>query len=185
MWVPAQLVSFRVSCPSDLDDQFGVDTPLGRAFAAIALARFAGVRGGRLIAVNLGLPAHCASTGARHWHAIDQAGHWPTCVRAIARLFEQLHADPPPNDYERRRISAQPAAIRAQAWRLLPNARREDRRRFSATLWTLYTGSELDFAPTPLHEWAMTSGTETGDVIEAAATGLGKPTDEPLAWQPP
>ena len=80
---------------SDLDDQFGVDTPLGRAFAAIALARFASDRGWRLIAVNLGLPAHCASTGARHWHTIDKAGHWPTYVGAIARLFEQLHGDHP------------------------------------------------------------------------------------------
>lgn len=170
---------------SDLDDQFGINTPLGRAFAAIALARFASDRGWRLIAVNLGLPAHCASTGARHWHAIDKAGHWPTYVRAIARLFEQLHADPPPIDYERRRITAQPAAIRAQAWRLLPDATRGERRRFSATLWTLYTGGEIGFAPMPLHEWAMTDAAEADDAIESAATELGKPTGEPLSWQPP
>jgi hypothetical protein len=184
--IPSTLWPGSVTLGSpEIDDQFGVDTPLGRAFAAIALARFASDRGWRLIAVNLGLPAHCASTGARHWHAIDKAGLWPTYVRAISRLFEQLHANPPLIDYERRRITAQPAAIRAQAWRLLPDARRGDRRRFSASLWVQYTGGELQFAPAPLHEWTTTDDSETGEVIESAATGLGKPTGEPLAWQPP
>ena len=170
---------------AEVDAQFGVGTPLGRAFAAIALARFASDRGWRLIAVNLGLPAHCASTGARHWHAIDKAGHWPDYVRAIARLFEQLHADPPPIDYERRRITAQPAAVQAQARRLLPDATGEDRRRFSAALWSLYTGGDLEFAPTPLSKSAKATGTEPDELIEAAARGLGKRTDEPLVWQPP
>ncbi|MBK8867394.1 MAG: hypothetical protein V9G15_12985 [Dermatophilaceae bacterium] len=121
----------------------------------------------------------------RHWHTIDQAGHWTTYVRAIARLFEQLHADLTPIDYEWRRISALPAALRAQAWRLLPNATRGEPPRFSASLWVQYTGGELQLAPAQLHEWNATDDPETGDVIESAATGLGKPTGEPLAWQPP
>ncbi|MGV1009548.1 MAG: TniQ family protein [Dermatophilaceae bacterium] len=107
----------------ELDARHGVDTPLGRAFAAIALARFGSDRGWRLIAVNLGLPAHCASTGARHWYAIDKAGLWSIYVQAISRLFEQLHADPPPINYKRRRITAQPATVQAQARRLLPQGR--------------------------------------------------------------
>lgn len=170
---------------AELDSHHGVDTPLGRAFAAIALARFASDRGWRLIAVNLGLPASCASTGARHWHAIDKAGHWPTYIHAISRLFELLHADPPPIDYQRRRITAQPAAIQAQGRRLLTDATREDRRGFGARLWTLYTGSEIQFAPAPLSEGPQPGGPAPDEMIAATAAALGKPPDEPLVWQPP
>ena len=185
--IPSTLWPGSVTLGSaELDAQFGVDTPFGRAFAAIALARFASDRGWRLIAVNLGLPAHSASTGARHWHAIDKAGHWPTYVRAIARLFERLHADAPPIDYERRRITAQPEAIKTLARNLLaPDVTRDDRRAFSAHLWGAYTGGHISFAPKPLSEWANDQEEEPKDVLEAAATGLSRPPGEPLTWQPP
>jgi len=49
----------------------------------------------------------------------------------------------------------------------------------------MYTGGQLEFAPTPLQDWRLAASTEPNEVIEAAATGLGKPTDEPLTWQPP
>jgi len=171
---------------AELDAQFGVETPLGRAFAAIALARFASDRGWRLIAVNLGLPAHCASTGARHWHAIDKAGLWPTYVRSIARVFEQLQADPPPIDYERRRITAQPDAIKALARKFLaPETTRDERRAFCAHLWSVYTGGHITFAPKPLSEWANDQEDAPKNVLESAATGVGRPPGEPLTWQPP
>lgn len=60
-----------------LDVEHGVDAPLGRALAALALARYGSTRGWRLLAVGLGLPARSATTGARHWHGIDQAGSGP------------------------------------------------------------------------------------------------------------
>ena len=170
----------------ELDSHHGVDTPLGRAFAAIALARFASDRGWRLIAVNLGLPAHCASTGARHWHAIDKAGHWPTYVQAIGRLFEQLHACPPPIDYERRRITAQPDAVKTLVRkRHAPDSTRDERRAFCAHLWSVYTGGHITFAPKPLSGWANDHEDAPDDVLESAATGLGRPPGEPLTWQPP
>lgn len=170
----------------DLDARHGINTPLGRAFAAIALARFASDRGWRLIAVNLGLPAHCASTGARHWHTIDKAGLWPSYVQAISRLFEQLHANPPPIDYERRRLTAQPEAIKTVARKLLaPDATRDKQRAFCAHLWSVYTGGNNIFAPPPLSECAEAPEPTSGEATDAAARALGKPTHEPLVWQPP
>ena len=115
-WIPTTLWpgAFTLG-QSSLDQEFGVSTPLGQAFAAIALARYGSTRPWKLLATNLALPAHCATSGAKHWRALDQAGHWPTYTNAIGALFEQLHANPPPIDYERRRITAQPAAIHAVA----------------------------------------------------------------------
>lgn len=126
-------------------------------------------------------PAPAPATGTQ----IDKAGLWSIYVQAISRLFEQLHADPPPINYERRRITAQPATVQAQARRLLPDAKREDRRGFSARLWTLYTGGEIEFAPAPLSDWAQAAEPASSEAIEAAAAALGNLTDEPLVWQPP
>lgn len=169
-----------------LDTHHGIDTPLGRAFGAIALARFGSDRGWRLIAVNLALPAHCASTGARHWRGIDKAGLWPAYTRAIAELFEHLHAHPPPIDYQRRRITAQSAAVQAQARHILaPEATPEDRRAFCATLWNAYTAGDLSFAPEPFRRASLECETADDELLVQAASGLGKPPTEPLTWRPP
>ena len=125
-------------------------------------------------------------TGARHWHAIDKAGHWPTYVQAIGRLFEQLHACPPPIDYERRRITAQPDAVKTLVRkRHAPDSTRDERRAFCAHLWSVYTGGHITFAPKPLSGWANDHEDAPDDVLESAATGLGRPPGEPLTWQPP
>lgn len=82
----------------------------------------------------------------------------------------------PPIDYERRRITAQPEAIKTLARNLLaPDATRDDRRAFGAHLWGAYTGGHISFAPRPLSEWANDQEDEPKDVLEAAATGLSRP----------
>lgn len=188
-WIPTTLWtgSFTLN-DHDTDAKYGIDTPTGRTFAALALARYGSTRPWRLLAVNLALPARSALTGARHWHKIDKAGLWPAYMRAIVRLFDHLHAAPPPIDYERRRITAQPTRITAEARRALTAHPHLGigRRHYARALWAAYTQAEPDFAPADLHA-TTTEGHPPipEEILSESARRLGKPDTEPLAWHPP
>lgn len=170
----------------DLDTEFEIQSPLGRTLAAMALAKYASNRPWRLIAINFALPAHLATLGTRHWRAIDKAGHWANYVTAIDRLFQDLHSHPPPIDYERRRITAQPQAIASQA--RVAAADHPDRQiatsDFALSLWGAYTGTHAGYAPAELAEDDDHSST-FASLFDRYATALGKPAAEPLTWRPP
>jgi len=191
--IPATVWDGALTLDDDPDDTLGIRTPTGRAFVAIALARYGSDRPWRLLAVNLGLPAHAASLGARHWHAIDRAGRWPDYLRAVSDLFQLLHDSPPPIDYERRRITAQPARVTTAAGKLHgrdPHGT-PGRAALARALWSTYTGTHVSFAPSQLRPHVRDDPDDAPDdqlILRGAdllQQGLRPHHEEPLAWQPP
>jgi hypothetical protein len=189
-WIPAGLWNGAITLGIETDAQLGIDTDIGRAFAALALAKFGSVRPWRYLAINLGLPAGLAVSGAKHWKAIDSAGLWPAYVTTIGNLFERLHNDPPPIDYERRRVTAQPALVLREARRALANSQvlalAIEQHTYASALWSTYTGGNSDHAPAEIRATIQPPHLAIPqEALTDSALQLGKPKIEPLVWRPP
>jgi len=189
-WIPAGLWDGVITLGPETDAQFGISTNIGRAFAALALARFGSVRSWPYLAINLALPAGLAVRGAKHWKALDSAGLWPTYVATIGNFFERLHRNRPPIDYERRRITAQPALVLREARRALTASqvlrRVTDQHTYANILWSIYTGGNTDYAPPEIRATIQAPNLAIPlEAITDSAVHLGKPKAEPLTWRPP
>ncbi|MBD7919905.1 TniQ family protein [Cellulomonas sp. Sa3CUA2] len=168
-WIPQQIWSGALAF--DAPDDFGIDSPTGRTFASIALARYGTTRPWAVIATNLGLPAHSAPAYHRHWKRIHDSGRWPEYLRAVDGLFNRLHEEPPPIDYERRRLACGDGlGLRAIAQKVLaelPEGRGpETAIAVARVFWAKYTGGCLTMAHPPLRSErpGRHSGTTTPQV---------------------
>lgn len=180
------------------DADLGLDTPTGRTFVSLCLARYGTARPFGVIATALGLPGWSASRYEKHWKAIHTSGRWRQYLAGLDCLFHQLHDDPPPINYQRRRDTAFDAEllrpVADQLHARLPEdvRRRASRAQWRRVTWALYTGGDLTNAP-PAHyrtDMAPTGPArpplaKAAELIEAAWPEEFLPDSEPLVWTPP
>ena len=176
-------------------DELDLGSPTARAAAAVGLARYGSTRPWRVIAINLGLPGHLATACARHWRQIHRAGHWHAYLSTLDDLFTRLHDQPPPIDYERRRLKAGDVpALLGHAHDALEIAgtpsHPDSAPALAQRFWQLYTGGHPDFAPALIADHGP--GPPRGildDCLPALHRAVhdGDPDADhgPLTWVPP
>jgi hypothetical protein len=76
------------------------------AAQAMALAKMGDVRSWTVIALDLGLPKDMSTPVRRYWRHIVRSGRWGEALASLTALREHLRRDPPPIDYQLRRIIA-------------------------------------------------------------------------------
>lgn len=171
----------------------GLETPHGRAFISMCLARYGTTRSWRAIATSLGLPASAGRGVHRAWGKIEAADRTSAYIQAIDRLFIQLHEAPPPIDYERRRTLLWHVGTLAKSMaRESPSAKGwpsishfDDHVEF----WATYTGGSTEFAPPSYRDaaWTATRGSihsprlDNLPIQDSASATAG----EPMTWTPP
>ncbi|WP_238845708.1 hypothetical protein [Nocardia terpenica] len=179
-------------------DELDLHTPVGRAAASLALARYATDRPWKVIATGLGLPGSAARQCRAHWRRIDRIGCWPEYLAAIDQLFHQLHDRPPPIDYHRRRV-IDIAIYNTAAQKVLatkPNESWRTRATLVRAYWHVSTGSSLHFAPATIRgadayvlRHAESIGDEQPQLLAAMHRSVGNLLPGyacgPLSWQPP
>jgi hypothetical protein len=74
------------------------------AAQAMALAKMGDVRSWTVIALDLGLPKDMSTPVTRYWRHIVRSGRWGEALASLTALREHLRRDPPPIDYQLRRI---------------------------------------------------------------------------------
>jgi hypothetical protein len=123
------------------------------AAQAMALAKMGDVRSWKLIALDLGLPRDMSTPVTRYWRQIVRSGRWGEALASLTALREQLRRDPPPIDYQLRRIIADDpnrlvGAIHEGGFDASTgghHAVHDVVRRF----WEHFTGGDLAYAPPP------------------------------------
>jgi hypothetical protein len=148
-----------------MEDQHlvGLNSPYGRVFVALCLAKYGTTRSWRTVAAALGLPATSAARFARYWPTLRSANLVGSFLAAIDDLFHRVHDSPPPIDYHQRRVAA---------W---------DPADFVGLLNGEF--SPRGVAPVhPLDAWTLTGewATYTGGVPLLAPPGYGRPTGSRL-----
>lgn len=103
-WVPQAV--WPGALQMEDQDLLGLDSPRGRVFVALCLAKYGTTRSWRTVASALGLPATSAKHFARYWPALRSANRVAPFLVAIDDLFHRLHHNPPPIDYHQRRVAA-------------------------------------------------------------------------------
>ena len=181
----------------DPGDRLRLQSPAGRAAAAIALARYGTARPWRVIATNFALPGVTAAQCSRHWATIKAKGRWNDYLRAVDALFCRLHRQPPPIDYERRRLTVADASVVLDLARhglaaTEPGGRvAPDPAPVALQFWSTYTGGDPAFAPTALigPGRADQPPSDVDALLTAMHTHLHRDDPDadagPLSWQPP
>lgn len=183
--------------------QDSFDSPLAAAAQAMALIKIGDTRSWSIIALDLGLPKDIALPVTQYWRRIVRAGLWPVVLAALTQLKEQLRLDPPPIDYQHRRIIADDTSRLSNA---LTDAGIHSRnqhdkhlRAVTARFWELFTGGDIRFAaaqfalPTDMHHsWPATRISIDMEYTGTFETAYGWMTTAntlrprgPLTWQPP
>jgi hypothetical protein len=196
-WVP------QVLWPNTIWRSGAAPLEVEAAAQAMALAKMGDVRSWKLIALDLGLPKDMSTPVTRYWRQIVRSGRWDEALAALTMLREQLRRDPPPIDYQLRRIIADDPnrfirAIREAGFDTSTGDQREVHdvlRRF----WEHFTGGDLAYAPPPyavpstrIHLWR----TQTTDMDHSYAElfqdayrymrrASSLRPQGPLTWRPP
>jgi hypothetical protein len=173
------------------------------AAQAMALAKMGDVRSWKLIALDLGLPKDMSTPVTRYWRHIVRSGRWAEALASLTTLQEQLRRDPPPTDYQLRRIIADdPSRIVGALHEAGFDTSSGDQcevpdvaRRF----WEHFTGGDLAYAPPPyalpstrIQRWRSktaaidhTYATLFRDAYECLRQANGLRPQGPLTWRPP
>jgi hypothetical protein len=173
------------------------------AAQAMALAKMGDVRSWKLIALDLGLPKDTATPVTRYWRQIVRSGRWDEALASLTALREQLRRDPPPVDYQLRRIIADDPRrlIRAihEAGFDTSNGNQHEVNNVVRRFWEHFTGGDLTYAPPPyalpstrIHLWR----TQTTDMDHTYAElfqdayrymrrASSLRPQGPLTWRPP
>jgi hypothetical protein len=203
-WVPQVLWS------GALWESSSVTADLGPAAQALVLARIGDTRPWRLIALDLGLPARLAHSVPMYWRRVARAGEWPSARDTLIELSEQLRADPPPIDYQIRRLIADdPLRITRAVHSAVADGSSTRSRTKTGVLvrrfWELFTGGDVTYARAPFgitvpSEYAVyrlaadQADRECGSVFDRAhailsdpdrPAGKGLHAAGPLTWRPP
>jgi TniQ protein len=196
-WIPQVLwpntIWYSSTAPLDIET----------AAQAMALAKMGDVRSWKLIALDLGLPKDMSTPVTRYWRQIVRSGRWEEALASLTALREQLRRDPPPIDYQLRRIIADDPSRLVRAIHEAgfdtssgdQNAVHDVARRF----WEHFTGGDLAYGPPPyglptteLQRW-RTKTTEIDhsyatlfqDAYECLRRANGLRPQGPLTWRPP
>lgn len=196
-WVPQVLwpntIWRRGAAPHDIE----------AAAQAMALAKMGDIRSWKLIALDLGLPKDMSTPVTRYWRQIVRSGQWEEALATLTALREQLRRDPPPIDYQLRRIIADDPnrlvrAIREAGFDTSTGNNHgvgDVLRRF----WELFTGGDLAYAPPPyglpssrIRQWRKQTAAIDHtcvelfqDAYESMRRGNGLRPSGPLTWRPP
>jgi hypothetical protein len=193
----------QVLWPDTIWTGTGDITPLAAAAQAMALTKIGDTRPWAIIALDLGLPKGIAIPVTRYWRQVVRTGHWTDALLALTNLKEQLRRNPPPIDYQQRRIIADDPRRLVRALKCAcAGGRACDGGEFHDVVrryWELFTGGDIRYAAPPYalpaeqhNDWP----TKRADIDDAhnetfrnayelmtAANAL-RPSG-PLTWQPP
>jgi hypothetical protein len=170
---------------------------------AMALAKMGDVRSWKLIALDLGLPKDMSTPVTRYWRQIVRSGQWEEALAALTTLREQLRRDPPPIDYQLRRIIADDPSrlMRAlhEAGFDRSNGNQQEVHDVLRRFWEHFTGGDLAYAPPPyglpstrIRQWRKQTAEldrNHANVFQHAYECLrhasGLRPQGPLTWRPP
>ncbi|MBS9532545.1 TniQ family protein [Mycobacterium sp. M1] len=178
-------------------------TTLAAAAQAMALAKIGNTRPWAIIALDLGLPKGIAVPVTQYWRRVVRDGLWPEALAALTELKEQLRRNPPPIDYQQRRIIADDPRRLVRALKSAGvGGRTCDGREFHGVVrryWELFTGGDIRYAAPPYtlpaeqhRDWPTKRADIDDDhnetfrnayALMTAANAL--PPSGPLTWQPP
>jgi hypothetical protein len=196
-WIP------QVLWPNTIWHSGTAPPDIEAAAQAMALAKMGDVRSWKLIALDLGLPKDMSTPVTRYWRQIVRSGRWEEALSSLTALREQLRRDPPPIDYQLRRIIVDdPSRLLRAIHEAGFDTSSEDQhdvhgvvRRF----WEHFTGGNLTYAPQPyalpstrIQLWRKqtaevdrTYATLFQDAYECLRQANGLRPQGPLMWRPP
>jgi TniQ protein len=197
-WIP------QVLWPNTIWRSSAVPPDIEAAAQAMALAKIGDVRPWKLIALDLGLPKDMSTPVTRYWRQIVRRGRWGEALASLTALREQLRRDPPPIDYQLRRIIADdPSRLVRALHEAGFDTSIEDQREVHDVVrrfWEHFTGGELTYAPPPyalpptgIQPWRMqktaaidhTYAKLFQDAYECMRQGNSLRPQGPLTWRPP
>lgn len=173
------------------------------AAQAMALAKIGDIRPWKLIALELGLPKDMATPVTRYWRQVVRTGRWDEALAALTTLREQLRRQPPPIDYQLRRIIADDPTRLTTALRKAGYTEPiEDHAEVGDVLrrfWEHFTGGEIAYAPPPyglpaarIQGWHLRAEAIDRDhsqcfqaAYECMTHSDGLRPQGPLTWRPP
>lgn len=168
------------------------------AVNAMLLARIGTVRTWQHIAVALGLPFTFRSRPPARLTRLRRTNQWPQLLTALDDLATRLEANPPPIDYQQRRlVCADPDLLLRLIPRALTGAVGQEPtrtlRQWAQLFWRVYTNGDLQLAPKPLRTGvknrALTMGDTDIDTLQhirwLIEHTLAVDDDGPLTWIPP
>lgn len=178
-------------------------TALAAAAQAMALTKIGDSRPWAIIALDLGLPKGIAIPVTQYWRRVVRAGRWHEALAALTDLKEQLRHNPPPIDYQQRRIIADdPRRLVGALNNVGANSHTLGRNDFHDVIrryWELFTGGDIRYSACPYAlptEQYNTWTTKRADIDDdhhetfqnaytlMAAANARRPSG-PLTWQPP
>jgi hypothetical protein len=196
-WIP------QVLWPNAIWHNSTAPPDIEAAAQAMALAKMGDVRSWKLIALDLGLPKDMSTPLTRYWRQIVRSGRWGEALAALTALREQLRRDPPPIDYQLRRIIADDPSrlVRAisEAGLNTSTGNQHDVHDVARRFWEHFTGGDLAYAPPPyalpssrIQPWRM----QTAEIDRAYANLFQDAYESlrqanrlrpqgPLTWRPP
>ena len=140
----------QVLWPGTIWGEATQEDPLAEAAQAMALTKIGDTRRWSIIAMDLGLPKDIALPVTQYWRRVIRAGRWPDALAALTDLKEELRLNPPPIDYQQRRIIADDKSRLVNALteagvfgRDLPERHFQA---VTARYWELFTGGDIRFA---------------------------------------
>jgi len=178
-------------------------TSLAAVAQAMALTKIGDTRPWPVIALDLGLPKDIAWPVTQYWRRVVRTGHWAEALLALTDLKEQLRRNPPPIDYQQRRIIADdPRRLIRALNRAGANSRVLGSKGFHDVVrryWELFTGGDVLYAAPPCgipaeqySEWPLkraqidsTHNPTFRSAHELMATSNALRPIGPLTWQPP
>jgi hypothetical protein len=173
------------------------------AAQAMALAKMGDVRSWKVIALDLGLPKDMSTSVTRYWRQIVRSGRWGEALASLTALREQLRRDPPPIDYQLRRIIADDPSRLVRALREAgfdtSNGDQHDVDDVVRRFWEHFTGGDLAYAPPPYavppariprwHKQTAAIDHTCAALFQNAYEGMrqanGLRPQGPLTWRPP